>query len=177
MEQSRASRISARMNARLPLTATVVLIVWSLIAIISGCSSGRRTSIPPVVFLGPANETIGANITADAKLTRVEPDPAGVELLSVSLGSMDQLISVSYVAPVAVAQGWLEGAIYVVDEASGHLYNQVPVAPVIGPLFARPKEDGQGGYCMLSNYDGLVRSGSVVTVVLGSYRREHVKVQ
>jgi hypothetical protein len=49
--------------------------------------------------------------------------------------------------------------------------------PVVGPLFGKPQQDDQVGYCMLANTDSSVKTGSMLTVVLGKYRRAHIKVQ
>ena len=55
-------------------------------------------------------------------------------------------------------------------------YREIPVTPGVGPLISRPKKQGQSGYVMLKNAPQRIPEGSVVTVVLGSYRQEHVLV-
>ena len=48
---------------------------------------------------------------------------------------------------------------------------------MIGPLIARPKEDGQLGYVMFMNAPQPLQPGSRVTVVLGNFKQEHVVVK
>ena len=57
------------------------------------------------------------------------------------------------------------------------MYKQVSVAPIIGPLIARPREAGQPGYVMFVHDPPTLRPGSVVTVVLDQFRQEHVVVE
>jgi hypothetical protein len=85
------------------------------------------------------------------------------------------MVIVNFKAPVSVARSWAQGSVFVVDEATGDAYANIPMLPAVGPLFARPKEDGQVGYVMLANVPGL-RPGAVVTVVLGEFKKEHVVV-
>ena len=63
-----------------------------------------------------------------------------------------------------------------IDEATGAIYDDIPLAPLIGELFGRPVSDGQAGYVMFLNLPPL-SAGSRVTVVLGGFRQEHVPVQ
>jgi hypothetical protein len=44
-------------------------------------------------------------------------------------------------------------------------------------LFVKPQEAGQEGYYMLINAGAGIKAGSLVTVVLGNYKREHITVQ
>jgi hypothetical protein len=48
--------------------------------------------------------------------------------------------------------------------------------PTVGPLLGRPKEPGQIGYVMLVNAPPGLHPGSIVTVVLGDCKQEHVTV-
>jgi len=106
-----------------------------------------------------------------------ETGAAGVELLRVSFGADGAYIYVQFKAHPQVADKFWPGVLSVVDEATGTVYNEVPVMPVIGPLIARPKQEGQLGYVMLVNAPPGLRSGSIVTVILGDFRQEHVTVQ
>jgi hypothetical protein len=103
-------------------------------------------------------------------------DESQVQLLGVSLGTESGLIVVQFKAPPELARQWQQLEVYVVDEATGTTYNEIPVAPVIGPLFTRPKQAGQIGYLMLVNTDNSLRQGAQVTVVLGKFNQEHVPV-
>jgi len=106
-----------------------------------------------------------------------EEDESAVELVGVSVGTESGLIMVQFRAPPAVARQWQQGNVHLTDEASGAIYNEVPVAPIIGPLFARPKQAGQLGYVMFVNPGNSLREGALVTVVLGKFTQEHVTVK
>jgi hypothetical protein len=138
----------------------------------TGCHPAPPETLPAII------PWQGEQITANAyKLTSTEPDADGAQLMSVSTAEDGAWIIVNFRAPVKLAQTWNEGNIMVIDELNGRGYNQIPVAPVIGPLFSKPKSDGQPGYAMLVNPDGGVKVGSTVTVVLGNYKRLHVEVK
>ncbi len=83
---------------------------------------------------------------------------------------------VRFNGPPRLMQTWGQGSIYVVDETTGIGYKQVAVAPVLGPLFAKPGANGGVGYVLLNNPDRGIKSGSTVTAVLGNYKRIHVVV-
>jgi hypothetical protein len=103
-------------------------------------------------------------------------DESAVQLLGVSLGTESDLVLVQFKAPPAVTRQWQQTNVYLVDEATGTVYNEVSVAPVVGPLFARPKRAGQIGYVMFVNPGSSLRQGARVTVVLGNFKQEHVTV-
>jgi hypothetical protein len=87
------------------------------------------------------------------------------------------LIMVRFKAPPKIAEQWWQGRVSVIDEATGKVYNEIPVTPLIGPLIGRPKIAGQSGYVMLVNAPLSLQPGSTVTVVLGNFQQEHVTVQ
>ncbi|OGN90161.1 MAG: hypothetical protein A2Y88_10580 [Chloroflexi bacterium RBG_13_48_10] len=120
----------------------------------------------------------GSNATLQAATpeTQAVEEPK-VKLLGVSLGTESGLILVQFKAPPALARHWQLADLYIIDEATGAVYNEVPVMPVIGPLFARPNQAGQIGYVMLVNAPVPLQSGAQVTVNLGEYIFEHVPVK
>jgi hypothetical protein len=128
------------------------------------------THVPPV----PSAET-PAPSAASTNLPRGDVD--AVQLLGVSLGDESGLILVQFIAPPAVTRTWQQNNVYVEDEANGARYDEVPVMPVIGPLFAHPKTAGQIGYVMFVNAGNSLLRNARVTVVLGRFRQEHVVVQ
>ncbi len=97
--------------------------------------------------------------------------------MNVGFAAEGSYIIVNYTADPKVAQSFWPGVVSILDEASGTIYNEVPVAPVIGPLIARPHEQGQVGYFMLVNAPVPLQTGASVTVVLGDFKKEHVIVQ
>jgi hypothetical protein len=113
--------------------------------------------------------TPGMTATDDASSSRVE-------LLRVDFAAEGKYIYVEFRAPPRVARLWRQGNVSVIDEATGIIYNGIPVAPIIGPLIAQPVREGQIGYVMLVNLDFGIKTGAVVTVVLGNFKQEHVRV-
>jgi hypothetical protein len=105
------------------------------------------------------------------------PRASTVELISVGIGGEGLFVEIYFLAPPSVVGGWYQGYISVTDEATGTVYNEIPVLPVVGPLFGKPVEDGQVGYVMLVNAPVPLQPGSIVTVILGEYIFEHVKVR
>ena len=100
-----------------------------------------------------------------------------VELLGVGFAADGGFIIVNFKAPPSVVQDWWQGRVSVTDEASGTVYNEIPVLPVIGPLIGKPVEAGQMGYVMLTHNPPKLRIGSLVTVALGEYKFEHIKIE
>lgn len=127
------------------------------------------TKSPIPVSSTSASPTVGADSTGK--------DEPRVAVLGASIAADTGLIHVEFVSSPRVARGFYQGNVYVVDEATGAKFNEIPVMPKIGPLIGRPKQDGQAGYVMLVNAGGRLRPGAVVTVVLGSFKQEHVPVR
>jgi hypothetical protein len=150
-----------------------ILIALTASVIFSGCHSAPEVQAPAITPF----KVETADVTAGIKPAPAEPDPDGAQLLSVGFGADGILVSVGYTAPPKLAQSWRQGNVYIVDERTGIVYDDVPVVPVLGPLFSKPHTDGQAAYVMLSNPTSAIKSGAVVTVVLGNYKRLHVTVQ
>jgi hypothetical protein len=100
-----------------------------------------------------------------------------VQVLSVVMAAEGGFILVNFMAPPKVVGTWYQGGVWLEDEATGALYSEIGVLPVVGPLFGRPVEPGQPGYVMLVNAPNPLGPGAVVTVVLGDYRFEHIHVE
>lgn len=100
-----------------------------------------------------------------------------IVLFGVHIGGDGGFINVEFTAPPPIVAKWYDGSVYVIDELTGIKYKDIPVMPVIGPLFAKPKIAGQGGYVMFYNLKNAIKPGSVLTVVLGDFKAEHVIVQ
>ncbi len=113
-------------------------------------------------------ETVAVAATAEPSST--------VELLGVGFGAEGAFITVNYRASPQVAQKFWPGVLSVTDEATGTVFNEVPLMPVIGPLIARPIQEGQLGYVMLVHVPPILYRGAQVTVVLADYTFEHVPV-
>jgi hypothetical protein len=146
------------------------LVIGSLVSV-TGCGSGPPETLPAITPWEPAKSEADAVALASS-----EPDADGIILEQVQIAADGPMIMVTFRGPVELIQHWTQGAIWLVDENTRLVYGQIIVAPVIGPLFSRPKEDGEEGYVMLSNFDSGLKAGSRVTVVLGNYKRLNVAV-
>jgi len=179
---------------RAEATAIVLRAQTTAAALIRGASGPTSTPVQPstsVSVLGASATPVPAVVPGPVPTSAAPPSPsstvtvtttaqvgaAEVELLSVGFAAEGNLIIVNYGADPKVAEKFWPGVLSVVDEATGTVYNEVPVMPVIGPLIARPRQEGQLGYVMLVNAPPGLRSGSIVTVILGDFRQEHVTVQ
>ena len=147
-----------------PATATPTAVLPAL----------KMTRVPTSTGMaGPATEvraTPGITSTDKASLSQVE-------LLGVSLAAEGNYIYVPFRAPPSTARKWRQGNVSVTDEATSIIYDGIPVQPLIGPLIAHPIHAGQIGYVMFVNTDSGIHTGSIVTVVLGDFKQEHVIVQ
>lgn len=159
------------MKARVFLLLAILLLVT-----MTGC--GKAEESPDSQIIPYQERTVSGRYAEFSKLPVVtsEPDPDGVTFEGVGFGADGDYIMVGFTAPLELAGSVQQGFIYVVDEETKVIYKDIPVMPIVGPLIGRPTKEGQGGYVMLLNYSRSVKSGSVVTVVLGNYKREHVKV-
>lgn len=155
------------------ITATMVL----ALVLVAACGSRSGREVPPIVFFTPTDNSSGVLALSGIEVSGTEPDADGVRLISVGLSADAIYIKVTFaaVSPDRV-KSWGQGSIYLVDESSGTVYRDVPIVPVLGALFGRPQSEGQTGYAMLANNAPGVGTGSVVTVVLGRFKREHVVV-
>jgi hypothetical protein len=165
------------MNTMMRLAS--ILIATSVLATVANCSSAPPPPEAETIQITGAGAIEAQSMRVPPSripLATAEPDPDGATLLGVGMAGDGAYVAVSYRAPVALARTWIQDSVYVVDEKTQLVYKDIPIMPVIGPLIGRPGQDGQPGYVMLQNYYQVLRAGSVVTVVLGNYRREHVTV-
>jgi len=134
------------------------------------------TPAPPSA--AEADAAVRPSASPEGKAAATEStESSAVVLLRVEIGRETGLISVQYTAPPRVAGRWWQGSVSVTDEATGTVYNEIPVLPIVGPLISRPIRAGQFGYVMLANAPTPLAPGAVVTVVLGEYKFEHQTVQ
>ncbi len=117
--------------------------------------------------------TLGVKATAPTEVV----DGNKIEIIRVSFAGEGAYIYVEFLASPKIARTWNQGNISVTEESTGTVYNEIPVAPIIGPLFGRPNHEGQTGYVMLTNAPTPLLSGAQVTVWLGDYHKEHMKVE
>jgi hypothetical protein len=151
----------------IPALVSLIILVTVFAA---GCSS-RPEELPTITPWERPKVS-----TDNIQLAESEPDTDGVQLLNVGMVEDGVMIIVNFKGPPELVDKWNQGSIYLVDEATGTAFNQIAVAPVIGPLLAKPRDDGQPGYAILVNPGYGIRPGMTVTAVLGKYKREHVMV-
>jgi hypothetical protein len=150
----------------------------ALIAGSTGQSIGSSTTPGAVNILPVPSPEVQSTLGAGGQVTPTQtPQGSTVEVLGVGIGTEGNFIEVYFLAPPAVAGGWYQGNVSVTDETTGIVYNEIPVMPVIGPLFGKPVEDGQKGYVMLVNAPEPLQLGTLVTVKLGDYIFEHILVK
>lgn len=155
----------------------ILLLAVVLPALFIGCGEPEVTPLPqnqsPYYTLEE-----GSKFWAFDKLPAVtaEPDPDGVHFQGIGSAGEGAYIMVQFKAPMSQSQRWQQDFIWVVDEKTLILYKDVPVVPVVGTLIGRPSQEGDIGYVMLYNLYGGIKSGSVVSVVVGNYKREHITV-
>ncbi len=142
-------------------------------ALVAKANAGQPT-LPPGESATPMVEkkTPGTFITPSPM-----PTSAGVELVAVTTAADGNLLMIAFKAPPRLVDKWMQGNVYIIDEATNTTYNEIPSLGSIGPLFTRPKQEGKIGYVMLSNYPVPLTAGAVVTVVLGDFKQEHIKIQ
>ena len=139
-----------------------------------GCNRGNEVTATINTILSDTVATVDLIPLSQIQETASEPDPDGAQLLMVNFSANGGYIDVQFTAPYELTQNWWQGSIYVSDESTGMLYYQIPVMPVVGPLMGKPRYFGQKGYCMLVNQAPWLAPGSLITVVLGNYKRLHV---
>ena len=180
LEQAAAQATALVQRAQ--ATALVLQAQAQATALIAGAVATQApTPLPTAWTVRPtaAPETTPLPAVADTPLapTVVISNTDPVQVLSVVIAAEGGFVLVNYKAPPEVATKWYQGAVWVKDEASGTVYSEIGVLPVVGPLFGRPVEPGQPGYVMLVNAPEPLQPGAVITVVLGDYRFEHVRIE
>jgi hypothetical protein len=158
------------------------ILKWCLIGIamsmvltgLSACQKNQETQTLPSIVTNPPATPYNVVDLSKYILTEKEPDPDGAQFFSVSIGANDEMIGVNYTAPPKLAQTWIQGDIFVVNEKNGQVFRSTVIVPVVGWLFQRPVEAGQHATVMLVN-NGL-KEGDTVTVVLGKYKRLHYTI-
>lgn len=177
----RAAEEATAIIRRAEATAIVLRAQATAAALVQlpGGGSPTPAAVTPVAAASPSAAT-GAALPAPCPTpaagmpaTRDQPS---IQVLGVGLAGEGAFVNVLFTATPKMASGLMQGTVQVIDEATGAVHSDIVVMPSIGALLARPVRLGQPGYVMLTNVGRSIRPGSVVTVVLGGYRREHVVV-
>lgn len=143
----------------------------------SAAPAATRAPQPsPAVTAAAVSTAVQAEETAEEQ-AEVEEAAGAVVVVGVGFAADTGFIAVTFKAPKKISDTWSQGTVYVVDEATGDVYDDIPMMPILGPLLARPPRADQLGYVMFQNAGGRgIHSGDLVTVVLGDFKQEHVKV-
>jgi hypothetical protein len=149
-------------------------------AVMEQAQVARHTPTPastPVAQAEPVDRTTVSPTPKPTQERASAPTAQSVEVLRVGFGADGAMIHIQFRAPPDIVAKWWQGSVSVIDEATGTVYNEIPVMPRIGPLIGRPARAGQLGYVMLVNAPPYLRPGAEVTVVLGKYTFEHLPVE
>ncbi|RPI20450.1 MAG: hypothetical protein EHM70_26480, partial [Chloroflexota bacterium] len=81
----------------------------------------------------PAAGTPAPTTTPETASPTATPAEEGgsISLIGVGFAADGAYIHVQFYAPPRVARGWQQGQVYVVDESTGTVYNEIPVMPII----------------------------------------------
>lgn len=179
-----AADVPTRAGRALAAAAGVALLATALVGV-SGCAAEKTPSTTIRAFKEPT-DTVGQLVEQPDDASAVATGALSfkdrrefekqVRVLGVGYAAEGAYLIANFIAPPRLAILWQPGELYLVDEATGAKYDEIPFMPKIGFLIARPAEEGQAGYVMLQNQPSL-RPGSEVTVVLGGFTQEHVKVE
>lgn len=169
---------------RILVTFVLLFLGVSTASIISGCKEELPIISDRIVSNEPSDAELSEEpITLDLKplssikLALTEPDPDGAQLLGVRFAAEGGYVMVEFKSPRELAENWDEGSIFLFDEKTGITYWDIPQVPVLGLLLGKPQEEGQKGYAMFKNIGAGIKPGSVVTVVLGNFKREHINIK
>jgi hypothetical protein len=185
VEQSLVEQAAAEATAivqRAQATALLLQAQAQATAVMAQVEAIRATSTPGVVEPAmPTDLSTTSIVTATSSTSRSLASMAkatqSVEIVRVGFAVDGGLIVIQFKAPPEVAEKWWQGSVKVIDEASGEEYREIPVMPKIGPLISKPRLAGQVGNVMLVNQPPGLKSGALVTVVLGDYTFEHILVE
>jgi hypothetical protein len=103
---------------------------------------------------------------------KISPNPISLEEVIISLSGAGDLLDVRFKVNEKMKT---PGPVYIVDEETGKIGRVVQV-PKIGNVLTRRQTVGDFAYGIFLNPEDVIKSGSLVTLVSGSYKKEHIKV-
>ena len=175
-ETDSTSPIDADPLAAAAAQATAIVQQAEATALILQAQSEAEATVQSAAAAQPSSSTrapeTGSLVTTPPTVVAQATVSIPIEVLSVGFAAEGGMIQVRFRAPADVADRWLQGSVYLIDETTGAEYKEIPVMPRIGPLFGKPIRDGQPGYVMLINGPELLQPGANVTVVLGNHVEE-----
>ena len=69
----------------------------------------------------------------------------------------------------------LPGPIFIQDEKTGKVVT-VPAVPKIGRLMTGKTKVDNTGFILFKNLDKLIKKKSLITLVIGQFKKEHIKI-
>jgi hypothetical protein len=123
-----------------------------------------------------ATAVLGTSTAPRQTPTKPNEEEYRIELLDVGYAGEGGFIIVRFHATRKAADDLWPGRLSVTDEATGAIYAEVPLMPVVGLLVGRPRSFDQIGYVMFTNSPPGLPPGSLVTIKLGKLTQEHVRV-
>jgi len=134
-------------------------------------------AMPTQAVISPAPLDLSGTPTNVVMPAPVIASQGDVDLINVTFAADSGFIMINFIAPPRLSSELYQGRISVTDEATGEVYDEIPVIPVIGPLIARPVQEGQRSYVMLVNRPPWLLPGALVTVIIADARFEHIPVE
>ena len=140
----------------------------------------RLTLILLVSFTCQAAARVDQEASPDVRKQRLMAEQWGIELLSMRLTSAEYMLDFRYRVLDAEKAGMLfsrQVKPVLIDQASGARF-VVPTPPKIGPLRAtNPPKEGKNYFMLFANPGRFIKSGNLVTVEMGEFRAENIKVE
>jgi len=111
---------------------------------------------------------------ASSKMTseKKQSKPAHFPPFFIRLSGVGDFIDVRFKVN---AEAMRPGPVYIKDEKTGKTAT-VATVPKIGWLMTRRTKVGNTAFLILKNPDNSIKAGSLVTLVVGQYRKEHIPV-
>ena len=121
-----------------------------------------------------------ASLLSSCAKEGVRPKPAAaprVEVLSCRLAGNDEFVEVRYRLHVTAEFAPDSPEAYLLDEATGEKFFVMRLQRV-GPLSGKAGAEGKAARSVIfRNREGRLKPGSLVTLIVGSIRQEHVPLE
>jgi len=133
-----------------------------------------------LLILGTGCSTLSV-IADDREPNKTMLEKYGVEIISLRLTSANYMLNFKYkVLDPEKAAPLHDRKInpYLILERNNSRFS-VPVTPKLGSIRSSPKfaQAGKNYFVFFGNPGGYVKTGDLVTIVIGNFRVEHIKVE
>lgn len=156
-----------------------LILTWLVLGLVLAGGCTMTSPPPPPAEAGMEMENTPAE--ADLKAERSPEQKTGIKIIGVRQASAGYMLDFRYIVEEPIrAQVMFDHTTipYLIHEASGARF-MVPNAAKVGPLRATTKEpkEGKHYYIFFANPGRYVKSGDLVTVVMGKRSFEHLVVR